>query len=133
MKVPLVTVPVCPLPDESDADVPELSSKAQKATGVGAVVLVTVSEIVVVWLRLPLVPVTVTVDVPVVAVLLAVSVNVLEPVEDAGLKDAVTPLGSPLAENETLPVKPPEGATVIVEVPLALRLTVRLDGLADRV
>ena len=60
----------------------------------------------------------VTVDVPVVAVLLAVSVRELVVVAEAGLKDAVTPLGRPDAEKLTLPVKPFRGATVIVLEPL---------------
>jgi hypothetical protein len=37
-----------------------------------------------------------------------------EPATEAGLKLAVAPLGRPLAENVTVPVKPPEGATVTV-------------------
>ena len=67
---------------------------------------------------MPEVPVTVTVAVPVVAVLLAVNVRTL--VEAVGLvpKLAVTPEGSPDADKVTLPVKPPEGVTVIVLVPL---------------
>ena len=56
----------------------------------------------------------VTLDVPVAAVLLAVSVNELVVVAEAGLKDAVTPLGKPDAEKLTLPLKPFWGATVIV-------------------
>jgi hypothetical protein len=62
--------------------------------------------------------VTVTVNAPVVAVLLAVSVSTLELVEDAGLNAAVTPLGNPVAANETLPVNPPVSVTVTVSVPL---------------
>ena len=48
------------------------------------------------------------------AVALAVSVNELVVVAEAGLKDAVTPLGKPDAEKLTLPLKPFWGATVIV-------------------
>ena len=48
----------------------------------------------------------VTVDVPVAAVALAVSVKELVLVAEAGLKDAVTPLGKPDADKLTLPVKP---------------------------
>ena len=48
----------------------------------------------------------VTVDVPVTAVALAVSVKELVLVAEAGLKDAVTPLGKPDADKLTLPVKP---------------------------
>ena len=60
---------------------------------------------VVVWVRLPDVPVMVTVAEPTVAVLEAVSVNVLPVVALAGLKDAVTPVGRPVAERATNPVK----------------------------
>jgi len=127
-------VPVWPLPDASAADVPELSSYFQNAMGVGVDPLaLTVSAIVVVWLSDPLVPVTVTVAVPVVAVLLAVNVRTLVLVVDVGLKAAVTPLGRPLAVSATLPVKPPEGVTVIVDVPFEPWVTDKLDGLAESV
>jgi hypothetical protein len=79
---------------------------------------VTVSAIVVVWVRFPLVPVTVTLAVPTVAVLEAVKVTVLLPVVEAGLKLAVTPAGKPLALRDTLPVNPPNGATLTVLLPL---------------
>jgi hypothetical protein len=58
--------------------------------------------------------VIVTPDVPVAAVALAVSVNELVFVAEAGLNEAVTPLGRPDAEKLTLPLKPFWGATVIV-------------------
>ncbi len=74
----------------------------------------------------------VTVDVPVVAVLLAASVSVLVPVVLVGLNAAVTPLGMPEADRETLPVKPLSAATEIVLVPLAPWVTVRLLGDAER-
>ena len=67
----------------------------------------------------PEVPVMVTVDEPTAAVLLAVSVSTLELVDDAGLNEAVTPLGKPLAVKVTLPVNPPVSVTVMVSVPLA--------------
>jgi len=74
---------------------------------------------------------TVTLAAPRVAVTEAVNVNtLLVPVAEAGLKLAVTPLGNPLALKATLPVKPPVRVIVIVLVPLAPRLTVRLVGLA---
>lgn len=77
----------------------------------------TVSAMVVVAVVLPEVPVMVTVTgPPKVAVLLAVSVSTLEVAEDAGLNDAVTPLGNPVAANVTLPVKPPRSVTVTVSV-----------------
>jgi hypothetical protein len=62
----------------------------------------------------PELPVIVTVDVPVAAVLLAVSVRALVVVAEAGLKDAVTPLGKPDADKLTFPLNPLRGATVIV-------------------
>src|SRR5260370_5273463 len=58
---------------------------------------VTVRVMVVVAVRLPEVPVTVTVAVPAVAELLAVSDRTLVVVGLVGVKDAVTPLGSPEA------------------------------------
>src|SRR5215831_10759955 len=87
----------------------------------------TVRLIDVVCVRPPPVPVTVTVAAPRVAVPEAVKVStLLVPVAEAGLKLAVTPLGNPLALKATLPVKPPVRVIVIVLVPLAPRLTVRL-------
>ena len=74
----------------------------------------------------------VTVDVPVVAVLLAVNVKELVVVAEAGLKEAVTPLGKPDADRLTLPVNPLSGATVIVLEPLDPWATVRLFGEAER-
>jgi hypothetical protein len=90
-----------------------------------------VNEMVVVWLSVPDVPVTVMLLVPVAAVLLAVKVRTL--VEVVGLvpKLAVTPLGSVEFESVTLPVKPPEGVTVIVLLPLVPCFTVRLAGEAE--
>jgi hypothetical protein len=79
----------------------------------------TVSANVAVWVRLPEVPVRMTVASPSVAVLEAVNVNVLAVVVLEGLKDAVTPLGRPLAVSATAPVKPPIGVTVIALVPAA--------------
>lgn len=66
-----------------------------------------------------------------VAVLLAVKVNT--PVEVVGFvpKEAVTPLGNAEFESVTDPVKPPEGVTVIVLLPLVPCFTVRLEGEAE--
>lgn len=89
-----------------------------------------VSAIVVEWLRLPLVPVTVIFVVPAVAVLDAVRVNVLVPVVDAGLKLAVTPVGRPPAARATVPLKPFNGPTVIVLLPVPPCATERLVGFA---
>ncbi len=97
-----------------------------------AVEAFTVRLIEVVWVKPLDVPVTVTVAVPVAAVLLAVSVNTLEEVAGFGLKDAVTPLGKPVAEKVTLPVKPFDGVIVTVLVPLVPCVIVTLLGDAER-
>ena len=60
----------------------------------------------------------VTVAAPVVAVLLAVSVSALVVVAEAGLNEAVTPVGSPEADRLTLLLKPFCGVIVMVLVPL---------------
>src|SRR6266849_6404792 len=93
----------------------------------------TVRETVLLLVRLAELPVMVTVTVPVVAVLLAVSVKVLVAVAGFGLKDAVTPLGKPEAAKLTLPLKPFCGVTVIVLVPLAPCVMVKLLGEAESV
>jgi hypothetical protein len=46
-------------------------------------------------------------------------VSTLEVEEDVGLNAAVTPLGWPVAANDTLPVNGLMSVTVIVSVPLA--------------
>lgn len=65
----------------------------------------TVRERVAVWVRLPETPVMVIVARPATASPDAVSVRMLPVLVFAGLKDAVTPAGSPLAERATDPVK----------------------------
>ena len=60
----------------------------------------------------------VTVDVPVAAVVLAVSVKELVVVAEAGVKDAITPLGRPDADKLTVPAKPFWGPTVMMLEPL---------------
>ena len=90
-----------------------------------------VSEIVVVCVSEPDVPVIVMVLVPVVAVLLAVKVSVLVEVVGLVLNEAVTPLGRAEVESVTDPVKPPEGVTVMVLLPLVPCLTVKLEGEAE--
>jgi hypothetical protein len=77
-----------------------------------------VRPIVAVLLSVPETPVTVTVAVPPTAELAAVSVKVLEPLVLAGLKDAVTPFGRPVADRLTLALNPFAGVTVIVLVVL---------------
>ena len=84
--------------------------------------------------RLPPAPVTVIVAAPSVAVLDTARVRtLLLPVAGFGLKLGVTPAGAPLALNVTPPVKPPVRVIVIVLVPLAPRLIVKLAGLAESV
>jgi hypothetical protein len=99
----------------------------------GAAGALTVRVIVVVCVKLPDVPVMVTVAVPVVAVPLAVKVTVLLVVVLPGLKDAVTPLGSPDADKLTLPLKPLVGLTVTVLLALLPWVTETLAGDAESV
>ena len=99
----------------------------------GVAVAFTVNEIDVVWLRVPDVPVIVTDVVPVVAVELAVKVTTLLPVVGFVPYVAVTPLGSAEFESVTEPVKPPDGVTVTVELPLLPCVTLKLLGEADSV
>jgi len=83
-------------------------------------------------LRPPPEPLIVTLTVPVAAALEAASVSVLlPPVVEAGLNVAVTPLGNPVALRATLLGNPPLRVMVIVLAPLAPRLTVRIEGVAD--
>ena len=96
----------------------------------GAAPTVRLTEVVCV--KLPETPVIVTVAAPMVAVALAVRVKVVEFVEGFGLNAAVTPVGKPVAENVTLPLKPFSGATVIVLVPPAPPcVIVTLEGAAE--
>ena len=95
--------------------------------------LLTAREIVVLAVVLPDVPVMVTVDVPAVAVLLAVSVSTLELVDEVGLNDAVTPLGSPVAANDTLPLNPFSGVTEMVSVALLPCVKERVDAEGESV
>ena len=87
----------------------------------------------VVLVKPPDMPVTVTVAAPIAAVLVAVSVNVLVFAALLGLNDAVTPLGRPVANKLTLPVKPFCGVTVMVLAPLAPCVIVKLFGDAESV
>jgi hypothetical protein len=77
----------------------------------------------------PPAPLMVTLAVPVAAAPVAVRVNVLPPpVVEAGLNEAVTPLGNPLALKTTLSVKPPVRVTVIAL--FAVKPRVKFVGLA---
>ena len=107
-----IAIAVMPLPPWG---IPKLLDDVESVKFGPAVI---VTETVAVWVNPPTVPVTVTVAVPVVAVLVAVRVIVLEPLAGFGLKDAVTPVGSPEADKLTLLVKPLCGVTVTLLVPL---------------
>lgn len=93
-----------------------LDGVADKLKDGGAVI---VSDIRAVLVELPDVPVIVSVEVDALAELLATTVRVLVVTALAGLKDAVTPAGSPEIARLTVPLKPCCGLTVMVLVPLA--------------
>ena len=82
-----------------------------------------------VCVKLPEVPVMAMADTPAVAVLATVSVRMLVLVVLAGLNEAVTPAGKPLALSATDPLKLLIPVTVIVLAPLAPATT--LTGEAD--
>jgi len=92
---------------------------------------VMVSEMVVVFTNAPDVPVTVIVDVPAVAVLATFSERCVPVVEVFGLNAAVTPVGKPLAANDTVPVKPPVGVIVIAVRPVPPGATESVLGEAE--
>jgi hypothetical protein len=102
----------------------------------GVAVAVTVNAIVAVCVIPPPVAVTVTFVVPVVAVLLAEKVRVELPFPGAamlpGLKLAVTPAGSPEADNEIAELKPPLTEVEMVLLPEPPWATERLVGEALR-
>jgi hypothetical protein len=78
--------------------------------------------------RPPETPVIVTVNVPLLVLLLVAKVSVLELLAGLGLNDALMPLRRPEATNVTLPLKPFDGTTLTVAVPVAPRLMLRLAG-----
>lgn len=92
----------------------------------------TVKETVLVWVTPPPLAVTVTLEVPLTAVLPTLNVNVELPppgaAMDAGLKLAVTPVGSPDAERDTAELKPPVADVEIVVLPELPWMTERLAG-----
>src|SRR6266849_5288600 len=94
--------------------------------------VVTARETKTVFTRLADLPMMLTVAVPTGAALLAESVSVLVPLVLVGLNEAVTPLGKPDADKLTVPEKPPCGVTVMVLVPLAPCMKLRLLGEAAR-
>src|SRR6516162_7808232 len=97
----------------------------------------TVSATVVVWLIPPPSAATVTVETPAVAVAPAEKVRVEVPdpgaENDAGLKTAVTPEGSPVTESPTSELKPPTAVAVIGVVAECPSLTVTLAGAALKI
>src|SRR5277367_1032333 len=82
--------------------------------------------------RLPEVPPMVMVDVPGAALAPTVIVRVLVVLVGFGLKPAVTPVGRPFAVKVTLPLKPPDGTTVMVLVFWLPSAMVSVFGLAVR-
>ena len=92
---------------------------------------VTVRLMEVVWLKLPEMPFTVTVATPRVAVALAVKVSVLLLVAGLELNAEFTPLGKPVAERVTLPLKPFNAVMVTVLVPCPPCTTLNLFGAAE--
>jgi hypothetical protein len=80
--------------------------------------VMTVRAIVAVWVKLPEVPVMVRAAGPTVAMLDAVRVKRLVLVVLEGLKDAVTPPGSPLTARFTAPLNPLRSITATVLPPL---------------
>ena len=103
-------------------------AESEKSGCAGATI---VSETLVVCVSVPDTPVIVIVLVPVVAVLLAVKVRTLVPAVGFVPKLAVTPLGRAEFESVTDPVKPPEGVTVMVLLPLLPCVTLKLAGEAE--
>ena len=77
---------------------------------------------------MPEVPITVTLAAPSAAFAAAVKVNVVVCVVEAGLKAAVTPVGRPVTENATVPLKPLFAATVSVLDALLPCTKLRLAG-----
>ena len=89
------------------------------------------SDTVVVCVRLPEVPVIVTVAAPAVAVFATVSVRMLDVVALAGLNDAVTPAGRPLAARFTELLKLLMPVIAMVLLPLVPATTLTLPGVED--
>lgn len=111
----------------------ETFAEAAESAKSGVAGAFTVKVIGVVAVKVPLAPVIITVAEVKVAVLDALNVTVLLPVVEAGLKEAVTPAGSPLALKATLLLNPPVGSTVIMLLAVAPCVTDTLAGLAERV
>jgi hypothetical protein len=117
----LKVMAVSPLPPWTTRKVGGASASAKSGGAVTVTVIVTAE------VRLPEVPVTVKEDTFAAAALVAVSVSVLVDVALAGLNDAVTPVGKPVALKATLPLNPPRGVTVMVAVSLPPAATFTLE------
>src|SRR5262249_5429369 len=140
----LVSGPTVPRPRSSEApesqDRPTVAHLGARSVASKAAVWsppppvgFTVRLMLVLWVSEPEVPVTVTVNVPVVAVPDAARVRVEEPgaVTEPGAKEAVTPLGVPLALRLTEPPKPFRLPMLMVLVPLPPWVTVTEVGEAE--
>lgn len=84
-----------------------------------------------VCVRVPEVPLIRIVNVPLVALLFADSVKVLAPVVLLGLKEAVTPRGSPAAVKLTVPANPFSGVMLIADGTLPPRARLNEFGEAE--
>jgi hypothetical protein len=113
-KPPVSAIVIVLVPPAPPCAIVTLDGLADRLKFGGAV---TVSETVVVCVKLPEVPVMVTAAVPMVAVPLAVNVRTLDVVAGFVANTAVTPVGKPVAESVTVPLKLSVGAIVIVLVP----------------
>lgn len=116
----IVSVPLafCAI-DSADAD--GVSVKPDAEGTMREIVVVTGASV-------PEVPVMVIGYVPGAVVAATANVTTLEVADEVGLNEAVTPVGMPVAANETLPVNGLTSVTVIVSVPLAPRATVRVEA-----
>ncbi len=92
----------------------ELGEAETEKSGVGGAF--TTNPTVVVWLKLPLLPVMVRVALPagVLEVVDTVRVEVVLPLIEAGLNEAVAPAGRPLTLSVTVPLNPFKAVTVVV-------------------
>ena len=126
------TVPVNPLTGATVmVDVPVPPAKKVIMVGLADMVKsVTVKVTAAVWVMEPLVPVTVTVYVPAGPEQDSVEVCDAPSTMLVGLSEHVKPAGDTVEVRATVPVNPPIGATVIVEVAVAPASADTLVGLA---
>jgi hypothetical protein len=122
----LKEIAVVPLPPLTMRKLAGAITTAKSAAGVTVTVIVTAD------VRLPEVPLTVNCDALAAAVLATESVSVLVVVALAGVNDAVTPVGKPVAVKATVPVKAPLGVIVRVAVPVLPAATLTLVAEEER-